>query len=65
MSQNLHVKSVKDTKIYDGYITMKTRAVTKNLMRLNTPTSALTETSILYTDRHMDTLTDKLIPLYP
>ena len=34
-------------------------------MRLNTPSSALTETSILYTDGHMNRQTDMLFPVYP
>ena len=34
-------------------------------MRLNTTTSALTETNILYTNRHTDGRTEKLIPEYP
>ena len=32
---------------------------------VNTLASALTETSILYTDRHMDGRTDRVIPVYP
>ena len=34
-------------------------------MWLNTPASALTETSILYTYGHMDGRTDRVIPVYP
>ena len=38
-------------------------------MRLNTPTRALTKTSIVYTDghrdRHMDIWTNRVIPVYP
>ena len=49
---------------YAQDLAVKTKAVTE--LRLNHPAHTLTETGILYTDRgQMDTLTDRLIPVYP